>query len=97
MSDARQRLPARRASESFSFEVGGLRFTATASRYTDGRIAELFLDTTRPGRAWARWCATLRSSSRSPSSTAPISTQSERASVATATGAHSGLSARRST
>lgn len=53
MSDAPQRLPARRASEPFSFEVGGLRFTATASRYTDGRIAELFLDTHKAGSSMA--------------------------------------------
>jgi hypothetical protein len=39
----RERLPNRRASESFAFEVAGLRYTATASRYRDGRIGELFL------------------------------------------------------
>ena len=41
---ARQRLPDRRLSESFTFEVGGLRFTATLSRFADGRIGELFLN-----------------------------------------------------
>ena len=40
----RQRLPNRRANESFSFELNGLRFTATVSRFADGRIAELFLN-----------------------------------------------------
>src|SRR6476646_2761929 len=40
---ARARLPNRRASESFSFQAGGLTYTATVSRYADGRIGELFL------------------------------------------------------
>jgi hypothetical protein len=40
---ARQRLPNRRACENFNFEVAGLRYTATFSRFDDGRIAELFL------------------------------------------------------
>jgi hypothetical protein len=40
---ARERLPDRRASTVFDFEVGGLRYTATVSRYADGRIGELFL------------------------------------------------------
>ena len=41
---ARQRLPDRRRSESFTFELNGLRFTATVSRFDDGRIGELFLN-----------------------------------------------------
>jgi hypothetical protein len=36
----RERLPDRRSNESFSFELNGLRFTATV----DGRIGELFLN-----------------------------------------------------
>jgi hypothetical protein len=40
---ARERLPNRRASTSFSFECNGLRYTATASRFPDGRLGELFL------------------------------------------------------
>jgi hypothetical protein len=40
---ARERLPQRRANESFTFELNGLRFTATVSRFPDGRIGELFL------------------------------------------------------
>jgi hypothetical protein len=40
---ARERLPDRRANESFTFELNGLRFTATVSRFPDGRIGELFL------------------------------------------------------
>jgi hypothetical protein len=41
---ARQRLPNRRIAESFSFEVGGLRYTATVGRFADGSIGELFLN-----------------------------------------------------
>jgi ribonucleoside-diphosphate reductase alpha chain len=40
---SRIRLPNRRQSETFDVEVGGLRYTATASQYEDGRIGELFL------------------------------------------------------
>jgi hypothetical protein len=39
----RQRLPNRRASETFDVEVAGLKYTATVSRFADGRIGELFL------------------------------------------------------
>jgi hypothetical protein len=45
----RQRLPNRRASESFTFELDGLRFTATVSRFDDGRLAELFLNNHKSG------------------------------------------------
>lgn len=40
----RERLPNRRVSENFAFELNGLRFTATISRFPDGRISELFLN-----------------------------------------------------
>jgi ribonucleoside-diphosphate reductase alpha chain len=40
---ARERLPDRRPSVSFTFEVGGLRYTASFSRYPDGRLGEVFL------------------------------------------------------
>jgi hypothetical protein len=40
----RERLPDRRASITFDFEVGGLRYTATVSRFNDGRIGELFIN-----------------------------------------------------
>ena len=40
---ARLRLPNRRASETFTLECAGLRYTATVSRFDDGRIGELFL------------------------------------------------------
>jgi hypothetical protein len=39
----RQRLPNRRASTTFGLEVAGLRYTATVSRFADGKIGELFL------------------------------------------------------
>jgi hypothetical protein len=45
----RIRLPNRRASESFTFELDGLRFTATVSRFPDGHIGELFLNNHKAG------------------------------------------------
>ena len=65
---ARERLPDRRGSESFTFELNGLRFTATVSRFADGRVGELFLNNHRrairliPTRATRRSCFRLRSS-----------------------------------
>jgi hypothetical protein len=44
---ARQRPPNRRASTSFSFTVGGLAYTATYSKFDDGRVAEIFLHNQR--------------------------------------------------
>jgi hypothetical protein len=43
MNAQRERLPNRRASTSFNFEVDGLRYTAMYPRFDDGRLAELFL------------------------------------------------------
>jgi hypothetical protein len=40
---ARLRLPNRRASETYCLECAGLTYTATVSRFADGRIGELFL------------------------------------------------------
>ena len=45
----RRRLANRHASENFSFELGGLRFTATVSRFPDGKVAELFLNNHKSG------------------------------------------------
>jgi hypothetical protein len=45
----RHRLPDRRTNESFTFEIGGLRFTATISRLADGRVGELFLNNHKAG------------------------------------------------
>jgi hypothetical protein len=47
----REKLPNRRPNESFMFEVGGFRFTATVSRFPDGRIGELFLNNHKAGNA----------------------------------------------
>ena len=44
----RERLPNRRASESFTFECGGLRYHTTISRFADGRIGEVFLTNSKP-------------------------------------------------
>jgi hypothetical protein len=44
----RETLPNRRASELFEFEHAGVSYTATISRFGDGRIAELFIDHSRP-------------------------------------------------
>src|SRR5258708_6897124 len=38
-----QRLPNRRPSTTFDFEVAGLHYTCSFSRFTDGRIGEMFL------------------------------------------------------
>jgi ribonucleoside-diphosphate reductase alpha chain len=48
MSAHRKRLPSRRCSVSCSFEFEGHRYSATASWFADGRLAELFLDV--PGK-----------------------------------------------
>jgi hypothetical protein len=47
MSD-RHRLPNRRSSESFNFEVSGLQYHATVSRFATGEIAEIFLTNSKP-------------------------------------------------
>jgi ribonucleoside-diphosphate reductase alpha chain len=41
----RERLPNRRRSIAFYFEHEGHSYRATATRYDDGRLAEVFLDT----------------------------------------------------
>ncbi len=46
---SRQRLPNRRHSETFAVEAQGMRFTATISRFDDGRLAEIFLSNHRAG------------------------------------------------
>jgi hypothetical protein len=43
----RERLPNRRPAEVFDFEHGGRRWTATISRFPDGRLGEIFLDAIR--------------------------------------------------
>jgi hypothetical protein len=46
---ARERLPNRRPSVTFPFEVGGLHYRATISCFADGRVAEIFLANHRSG------------------------------------------------
>jgi hypothetical protein len=48
MTAARARLANRRASLTFELELGGLRYTAAVSRFPDGRLAEIFIQNTRP-------------------------------------------------
>jgi hypothetical protein len=43
----RERLPNRRPAEVFDFEHGGRRWTATFSRFPNGRVGEIFLDAIR--------------------------------------------------
>lgn len=48
---ARQRLPNRRASETFALECAGLAYVATVSRFPDGRLGEIFLSNHKAGSA----------------------------------------------
>ena len=48
---ARNRLPNRRNSQLFDFKSMNLKFSASASHYDDGRIAELFIDNHKAGSA----------------------------------------------
>ena len=45
----RRRLPNRRASETFDLESQGLKFTCTVSRFSDGSVAEVFLQNHKAG------------------------------------------------
>jgi ribonucleoside-diphosphate reductase alpha chain len=45
----RQRLPNRRLAETFSFEIAGLKYTATVGRFPDGTVGEIFLQNHKPG------------------------------------------------
>ena len=47
MAKPREHLPSRRASTLFDYEYAGVRYIATASRFSDGRWAELFIDCAR--------------------------------------------------
>ena len=46
---ARERLPDRRASERFDFIFASVPFTATISRFEDGRLGEIFIDCHKAG------------------------------------------------
>lgn len=50
---AREKLPNRRASESFQFEHGGVRYTASVSFFDGQRLGEIFIDALKPGSAIA--------------------------------------------
>lgn len=45
----RRRLPDRRGSETFSLQCAGLAYTATISRFDDGRLGEIFLTNHKAG------------------------------------------------
>jgi hypothetical protein len=47
----RERLPNRRGAHSFNFVHDGRTYHATATRYPDGRVAEIFLDVGKAGSA----------------------------------------------
>jgi hypothetical protein len=47
----RERLPNRRGHELISFEHSGFRFVAGVGRFSDHRVAEIFLDTGKPNTA----------------------------------------------
>lgn len=49
MSAVRQRLPDRRASQSFEIEVSGRRYKCTASFFADGKLGEVFLSNNKSG------------------------------------------------
>jgi ribonucleoside-diphosphate reductase alpha chain len=49
MTTPREKLPDRRPCESFSFECNNLHYTASISRYADGRLAEIFLGNAKAG------------------------------------------------
>ena len=49
MTADRQRLPNRRACETFAFEHGSMKYTASIARYDDGRLAEIFISNHKIG------------------------------------------------
>jgi hypothetical protein len=60
----RERLPQRRRSESFSFTLGDLKYTATIGHYPNGRVGEIFLSNSKPSSmsdAYARDAAVAAS------------------------------------
>jgi hypothetical protein len=61
---SRLRLPDRRPCESFTFELDGLRFTASVGRFPDGSVGELFVNNHKAGNQSdtnARDCAIILS------------------------------------
>jgi hypothetical protein len=45
----RERLPNRRLAETFNIQVGGLRYIVSIGRFSDGRLAELFITNGKAG------------------------------------------------
>jgi hypothetical protein len=83
MMPARERLPNRRQCESFEFRHAGLDFTLAAGFYPDGRIAEVFLSSHKPGSPIEPSHAMRPSSRVLPFNTASIFKPSARRSHAT--------------
>jgi ribonucleoside-diphosphate reductase alpha chain len=46
---SRHRLPNRRANEAYTFEFDGHRYRASAGRFPNGDLAEIFIDTAKAG------------------------------------------------
>jgi hypothetical protein len=51
MTSLRQRLPNRRAAESFDLNFAGLHYTVTVGHSTDGRVSERFIANHKRGNA----------------------------------------------
>jgi hypothetical protein len=49
MTAQRQRLPNRRLCETFRFEHGGMKYTASIARFADDRLAEIFISNHKTG------------------------------------------------
>jgi hypothetical protein len=49
MTAQRERLPNRRASETFAFRCADMDYTASISRFADGRLAEIFITNHKVG------------------------------------------------
>ena len=54
----RERLPNRRASETFNLEHAAMKYTVTISRFADGRVGEAFFANYKRGNR--RCCSRLR-------------------------------------
>jgi len=67
----RTRPPNRRLAENFELQASGLQYTCTVRRFPDGRLAEIFLTTTKQDHTPTPARAMLPSNSRSRFSTAP--------------------------
>jgi hypothetical protein len=97
MSAARRRLPDRRASETFTLECAGLQYTATISRFDDGRLGEIFLTNHKAGSAADTAARDPRPFARSPCNSVPMSRPSVRRFALTAAATRAARSAPRST